>query len=82
MDKKQESELIAKLVAENTALKAKVATGSQLRLKVSEKGCVSMYGLNKQFPVSLYPQQWSRVFGFQGEVEKFIESNRDLLSWK
>ena len=33
-----------------------------LTFKISEKGGVSVYGLNSRFPVTLYAEQWVRVF--------------------
>lgn len=56
---------------------AKAAGGGNgvLRCKVSEKGCVSVYGLNKQWPVSLYPEQWERLFLFADDVRKFSADN-------
>lgn len=32
-----------------------------LTFKVSEKGAISVYGLNARFPVTLYAEQWERV---------------------
>ena len=46
---------LARLEAENKALREQVEkrTTAQLRLKVSEKGGLSLYGLGR-FPVTLY----------------------------
>jgi len=33
----------------------------EIKVKISDKGCVSVYGLQR-FPVSLYPRQWERIF--------------------
>ena len=53
---------LARLEAENTALREQVEQRrpGQLRLKVSEKGGVSVYGLGR-FPVTLYKEQWVRL---------------------
>jgi len=48
---------LERLRAENAALK-KEASG--VRLKVSEKGGVSVYGLGR-FPVTLYKEQWLKL---------------------
>ena len=45
--------LIRRLIADNEALKARInGAGRAFKLKVSEKGAVSMYGLGR-FPVTL-----------------------------
>ena len=46
-----------------TAPKSRVG-GSSLHCKVSEKGGVSVYGLNARFPVTLYVEQWERLLAF------------------
>ena len=53
-DMDQQAEL-ERLRAENAALRAKKTTA--VSLKVSEKGGVSVYGLNARFPVTLYVEQ-------------------------
>lgn len=47
-------------------------------LKVSNKGGVSVYGLNR-FPVTLYAEQWATVFAMAEEIKTFIESNKALI---
>lgn len=66
-----------KLQEENALLKAKKA--GKLSLKVSDKGAVSMYGLGR-FPVTLYREQWVKVFAMQAELEKFMLDNAASLS--
>lgn len=39
-----------------------------LTLKISEKGCVSIYGLNARFPISAYAEQWVRIFSAKDEI--------------
>ena len=39
-------------------------TNSPVYCKVSVKGAVSLYGINRM-PVTLYAEQWERVFGFR-----------------
>lgn len=72
-------EELAKLRAENEKLRA--VKGPTLRLKVSDKGAVSLYGLGR-FPVTLYASQWERLLGMKGEVERFIEEHKTELSFK
>ena len=48
------AEQMAARIAE---LEGRLAKGSSLSFKVSEKGAVSVYGLGR-FPVTLYLEQW------------------------
>lgn len=52
-----------------------------LSLKVSEKGCLSIYGLNR-FPVSLYQEQWLTLLNQADEIRQFIQDNQDTLKSK
>lgn len=52
-----------------------------LRCKVSEKGAVSVYGLQRM-PVTLYGEQWKRLIAFAPEITKFVEQNAKSLSTK
>lgn len=72
---------LAKLKAENEALKAKQAARNKLTLKLSEKGGVSLYGLGR-FPVTLYGSQWERLLGFVDEIRAFLQENADKLATK
>ncbi len=53
----------------------------QLYCKVSEKGAVSVYGLQRM-PVTLYMEQWERLIGFGAEVQQFIKDNESKLKRK
>jgi hypothetical protein len=64
------------LEAENSKLKAQKT--KEVYFKVSEKGAVSMYGLSR-FPVTLYMEQWGKVFEHKEAIEAFIEENKDTL---
>ena len=68
--------MIEKLKADNAALKAK--KDRKLSVKVSEKGAVCIYGLNR-FPVTLYKNQWEKVIAFIPELQAFLEANKDKL---
>lgn len=70
---------IARLEAENLALKGREAKG--LSLKVSAKGAVSVYGLGR-FPVTLYKEQWSRLLDAGDEIRAFIRDNEAELKSK
>ena len=55
--------------------------GGSLRLKVSEKGAVSVYGLGR-FPVTLYKEQWKRLLAISDQISAFIRDNDDKLKAK
>jgi hypothetical protein len=52
-----------------------------LSLKVSQKGAVSLYGLGR-FPVTLYKEQWEKVFPFIEDIKDFIAENAAELKTK
>lgn len=52
-----------------------------LYCKVSEKGAVSVYGLQRM-PVTLYMEQWERLLDFGDEVRAFIKDNAGKLKRK
>ncbi len=74
---------LARLEAENQALREQTERkkDSQLRLKVSEKGCLSVYGLGR-FPVTLYKEQWARLLDYTDEIRSFLKENDALLKGK
>jgi hypothetical protein len=73
---------LAKLRAENEALKAKMASRQVISFKISEeKGCLSVYGLGR-FPVTLYGGQWERLAKAMPQLLEFIEEHREEMTWK
>jgi len=52
-----------------------------LYCKVSEKGAISVYGLQRM-PVTLYVEQWERLLDFADEVRAFMKDNADRLKRK
>jgi hypothetical protein len=70
---------LERLRQENAALKKGAASG--LRLKVSEKGAVSVYGMGR-FPVTLYKEQWLRLLDMSDELRAFIAANDAHLKSK
>lgn len=54
---------------------------SPLRCKVSEKGALSVYGLQKM-PVTLYAGQWERLSAYMPELMAFLAANDAALSRK
>lgn len=53
----------------------------QLYCKVSPKGAISVYGLQRM-PVTLYVEQWERLLGFTEEIKQFIAENSAQLKRK
>ena len=76
-------EKLARLEAENKILREQVdqRKPGQLRLKVSEKGALSVYGLGR-FPVTLYKEQWRRLLDYADEMRAFLKDNDHLLKGK
>lgn len=52
-----------------------------LYCKVSPKGALSLYGLQRM-PVTLYVEQWERLLAFSDEIRKFIEQHQTELKRK
>ena len=70
---------LERLRSENARLKREEKGG--LRLKVSGKGAVSVYGLGR-FPVTLYQEQWVRLLAIGDDIRAFIEEHRQELKAK
>ena len=58
MSDKDEQDELERLRRENAALKKGASPGA--RMKVSEKGALSVYGMGR-FPVTLYKEQWLKL---------------------
>jgi hypothetical protein len=73
------------LQAQIAALKAELATAKEKKVnfsvKVSEKGGISLYGLQR-FPVTLYAAQWMAILNRKDELVKFMQDNKDRLATK
>jgi hypothetical protein len=52
-----------------------------LYCKVSAKGAVSIYGLQRM-PVTLYVEQWERLLGFSDEIRSFLKDHDAELKRK
>ena len=52
-----------------------------LYCKVSQKGAISVYGLQRM-PVTLYVEQWQRLLDFADEVRQFAEEHASELKRK
>jgi hypothetical protein len=70
---------LERLRKENAALKKGGSGGA--RMKVSEKGAVSIYGMGR-FPVTLYKEQWLRLLDMADEIRAFIAANEAQLKAK
>ena len=77
-DKHLQDEL-ERLRSENAALKK--GTSSGVRMKVSEKGALSIYGMGR-FPVTLYKEQWLKLLDMSDEIRAFIAANEGRLKAK
>ena len=53
----------------------------QLYCKVSQKGAVSLYGLQRM-PVTLYVEQWERLLAISDEIKQFIQEHDTELKRK
>jgi hypothetical protein len=72
-------EELERLRKENEALRKD--TSSSIRMKVSEKGAVSIYGMGR-FPVTLYQEQWLKLLDMSAEIRAFIAANEAHLKKK
>jgi hypothetical protein len=77
-DEEMKAEL-DRLRSENAALKKGASSG--VRMKVSEKGAVSVYGMGR-FPVTLYKEQWLKLLDMAPEIRSFIAANEAQLKTK
>jgi hypothetical protein len=85
----KKEEILAKLAAgeikvdEATKLLEEVDQSKRgsLYCKVSEKGAVSVYGLQRM-PVTLYVEQWTRLLDFSDDLRGFLKDNDAKLKRK
>ncbi len=70
---------LERLRAQNEALKTQKKEG--LRLQVSQKGAVSLYGI-RRFPVTFYADEWDLILGQTDEIRAFIRENDGQLKRK
>ena len=71
-----EVEAASKLLAELEQPKR-----GSLYCKVSEKGAISVYGLQRM-PVTLYVEQWERLLAFGEEIKEFLKEHDSQLKRK
>ena len=70
---------LERLRQENAVLKKGAASG--IRMKVSEKGAVSIYGMGR-FPVTLYKEQWLKLLNMSDDIRAFTAANEEQLKTK
>ena len=70
---------LERLRRENAVLKRGASSG--IRMKVSEKGAVSVYGMGR-FPITLYKEQWLKLLDMAAEIRAFIAANESQLKAK
>ena len=70
---------LERLREENAALKKEAS--SSIRMKVSEKGALSIYGMGC-FPVTLYKEQWLKVLDMADDIRAFIAAHEADLKAK
>jgi hypothetical protein len=70
---------LERLRKENEVLKKGASSG--IRMKLSEKGAVSIYGMGR-FPVTLYKEQWLKLLDMSAEIRAFIAANEAKLKRK
>jgi hypothetical protein len=70
---------LERLRIENAALKK--GASSSIRMKVSERGAVSVYGMGR-FPVTLYKEQWLKLLDISDDIHAFIAANEAQLKAK
>ena len=62
-------------------LEANQTKQSSLYCKVSQKGGISVYGLQRM-PVTLYAQQWERLLDFGDDILEFIKEHESVVKRK
>ena len=70
---------LERLRKENEALKK--GASSSVRMKVSEKGALSIYGMGR-FPVTLYKEQWLKLLDMSDDIRSFIATHEPELKAK
>lgn len=81
MTKEEMEAELERLRQENTEIRNKNGAGH--RLKVTEKGGVSLYGCGR-FPITLYDTQWQVIITLveQGIIQGFMRDHWNELSHK
>jgi hypothetical protein len=70
---------LERLRRENAVLRKRTST--DVRMKVSEKGALSVYGMGR-FPVTLYKEQWLKLLDMADDIRAFIAAHSAELKAK
>jgi hypothetical protein len=76
MQKKMED-----LMRENETLKTRQFVPNDITFNINDHGAVSIQGLGK-YPVQLFAEQVIRLLDKSDDLRKFIDDNKDTLSWR
>jgi hypothetical protein len=79
LTKLSHAELVKLALEQQAALASSRLT--KCSLKVTEKGAISIYGLQR-FPVTLYASQWEKIIEMTDQLREFIEANKAKLATK
>lgn len=84
----KKEEILAKVASGELTIEeaTKMLTDSEpkrgsLYCKVSQKGAVSVYGLQRM-PVTLYVEQWERLLNFGEDIRQFVADHDSELKRK
>ena len=69
-------------IDEYTEAVQEIGKPKPLKCKVAPKGGCSVYGMNGPFPVTLYPDQWRRLFGNTKSILAFLDKHESEFSVK
>jgi hypothetical protein len=72
---------LAKIAEARAEKRGAGVTAGTLRCKVSAKGALSVYGLQRM-PVTLYIEQWERLLAIAEEIRKFAKEHDGELNRK
>ncbi len=67
---------LERLRAENEQLKSDKAKA--IRLQVSQKGGVSLYGI-RRFPITFYGDEWETILGMADDIKAFLAEHQSEL---
>lgn len=77
------NEELERLRRENDLLKTKTKTNGGITIKLSQKGCMSIY-FGSRWPISLYRNQAEKLYSDEtvAAVRKFLDENKDKMPTK
>lgn len=70
---------LERLRSENAELRS--GARRSVRLKVSERGGVSLYGI-RRFPITFYVEEWRRILAMGDEIRAFLAAHEAELKKK